>query len=567
MRPSRKLYFLFCCLWCFGNFAFCQKKGFQSPDSLKGKTYSYLYNQYVKDVGDTISSVLYLSTYFDKATIENDTINKAIALNELSYYTSTQEEKLDLINRSLLETNSVDSLFSVATYNNLGLYYQDHYDYDNALKQYLIVMRLAKNGNDKKYESIAINNIAWLKTDIGKHEEALEMHRKCFNLEMKMQPQEEYRIITSSLGLAKSLRNNKKYDSASYYYHSIIDKVEKRHSYFLSIAKIDEGVNLYYKKEYEQAKILLEEGASLINTSSLYYLKYYIVSQFYLGEIYQFSDTEIAVKHFLKVDSLLTQKDIVIPEVRGAYVSLIANYGKEDNYEEQLRIINKVIKFDSINSSRKISIGGKLKSEFDTPQLLKSKEIAIKKLENRNENLSLKVALLLILFLLVSVLFFFQFRRHKIYKKRFETIIKELNNKTTNVKKPDVLKTSQNLSVDSKIVTVVLDKLSVFESKKGFLKNTITVTSLARKLSTNTKYLSKIINTYKGKTFIHYINDLRVEYILNELKVNTTLHRYTILGIAKEASFNSAESFTTAFKKKTGITPSYYIKNLKKSKK
>ncbi|MFT5891945.1 MAG: AraC-like DNA-binding protein [Dokdonia sp.] len=192
---------------------------------------------------------------------------------------------------------------------------------------------------------------------------------------------------------------------------------------------------------------------------------------------------------------------------------------------------------------------------------------SFQKLENKNQSLSSKFVFLFILFIVIIVLFFLQFRRHKLHKKRFESILSELNNKSKETLNTDTIKTSQKLNIDPQIVSTILDKLQTFESRKGFLKNTITVTLLARKLSTNTKYLSKIINTYKGKTFTHYINDLRIDYILHELKINATLHRYTILGIAKEASFNSAESFTTALKKKTGITPSYYIKSLKSQEK
>ena len=559
-------FFLFWSLCCLCSCVYAQDGILEIPDSLKNKTYDYLYTMQGQNVEDTISSKMYLNACLYKATLTNDSKNKARALNELSYYVKSKEVKLDLIKKSLIESHSLDSIYSIAAYNNLGLYYLDYHDYDKALTEYLRVLRLSKKYKYKTYEVIATTNIAELKTNIGKHEEALELYKKCYEIEKNKNPIEDVAIVDMSLYLANSFRNNKKYDSASYYYHSVIDKIEKKYPYFLSIAKINEGANLFYKKEYQQAKILLEEGASLINTNSAFYLKYYIISQFYLGKIHQFSDNQHAIDHFLKVDSLLTKVDIVIPEVRDTYVSLLTEHTKNNSYEEQLHVINKLMKFDSIKNAIRISMGEKLNAEFDTPELLKSKEIVIQKLENKNQNLNLKFVLLLILFLIITGIIIIQFRRHRLYKLRFENLLNESNNTTKEVPKVDVEKTFQNLNIDPKTVSLILNKLQVFETKKGFLKNGITVTLLAKKLSTNTKYLSRIINIYKGKTFIHYINDLRVEYILDELKVNTTLQRYTILGIAKEASFNSAESFTAAFKKKTGITPSYYIKNLKKQK-
>lgn len=566
MRLSTKFYFLFCLICSVNPLLLGQGRSYKTPDSLEDKGYEYLYNQYVKYSEDTISAVRYLTGYLNKASNANDKINQAIALNYLSYYADNKKDKLSLINKSLAESNSVDSLFSIPAYNRLGLYYEDNYKYDEAIKQYLKVLRLSQKGGDKDYEIIAFNNIADIKKNIGKYGEALVLYKTCLDLEQKKESSNYSAIVEISLNLAETYRNEKKYDSASYYYDLVIEKVRKDHRYALSIAMINEGVNLFYKNEIARARSFLQEGVSLTNFNAREDLKYYIIGQFYLGKIARTSDKEKAENYFLKVDSLLTKTNIVVPEVRDVYVYLMERYKGNDHYQEHLNTINTLLKFDSITSARKIKTTNTLNSKFDTPELFKSKELLIQKLESKNQSLSAKVFSLLILFAIITILFFLQLRKHKIHRQRFDMIIAGLNEKAMEVKEPVTLKTpSQSLNIDPDVVAAVLDKLQGFEEKKGFLKSTITINSLARKLSTNTKYLSKIINTYKGKTFIHYINDLRIEYILQELKVNTTLHRYTILGVAKEASFNSAESFTAAFKKKTGITPSYYIKKLKRS--
>jgi len=120
--------------------------------------------------------------------------------------------------------------------------------------------------------------------------------------------------------------------------------------------------------------------------------------------------------------------------------------------------------------------------------------------------------------------------------------------------------------IDQEVITTVLKKLDDFEIKKEFLQHDVNLAMVAKKCNTNTKYLSKIIHSYKGKSFVNYINNLRVDYILKELKINPTLQKYTIKSISEEIGFNTAESFSTAFKKKTGIRPSYYIKELKTNK-
>jgi AraC-like DNA-binding protein len=49
------------------------------------------------------------------------------------------------------------------------------------------------------------------------------------------------------------------------------------------------------------------------------------------------------------------------------------------------------------------------------------------------------------------------------------------------------------------------------------------------------------------------------------LKEDKKMRKYNLQAIAIECGFNSAESFSTAFFKKTGIKPSFFIKELDKN--
>lgn len=83
-------------------------------------------------------------------------------------------------------------------------------------------------------------------------------------------------------------------------------------------------------------------------------------------------------------------------------------------------------------------------------------------------------------------------------------------------------------------------------------------------METNPKYLSQVINFYEQKSFSTYIRDLRIQYAVKELKANPILRKYSIQSIAEELGFNSPQSFSKAFYKKTGIYPSYFIRELEK---
>jgi AraC-like DNA-binding protein len=116
------------------------------------------------------------------------------------------------------------------------------------------------------------------------------------------------------------------------------------------------------------------------------------------------------------------------------------------------------------------------------------------------------------------------------------------------------------LDIDETIVAAILENLHAFENERGFLVSKITLHEFAKQLQTNTKYLSKVINTHKLKSFRNYINDLRVQYSIQKLENNASYRKYTVKAMAKEAGFATAESFTKAFQKKTGETVSNFLR-------
>lgn len=113
----------------------------------------------------------------------------------------------------------------------------------------------------------------------------------------------------------------------------------------------------------------------------------------------------------------------------------------------------------------------------------------------------------------------------------------------------------------------ILNDLYKWELRLQYLKPDITLTSLASRIKTNTKYLSFIINDQKGKDFNNYINELRVNYIINKLQEDPVFRDYKIAYLAQEAGFSTHSKFATTFKAITGISPSAFISNLKMDEK
>jgi AraC-like DNA-binding protein len=125
--------------------------------------------------------------------------------------------------------------------------------------------------------------------------------------------------------------------------------------------------------------------------------------------------------------------------------------------------------------------------------------------------------------------------------------------------------TNNNLYIPKDIIDSVLIGLALFEKKQHYNSKKITLSLLAKRLNTNTNYLSKIINQYKSTSFSNYLNNLRIHNIVNQLKINPAIRKFTIKAIAQEAGFSNSDSFSKVFIKVKGVKPSQYIRGLEKS--
>lgn len=105
---------------------------------------------------------------------------------------------------------------------------------------------------------------------------------------------------------------------------------------------------------------------------------------------------------------------------------------------------------------------------------------------------------------------------------------------------------------------IKLDLLSMMVKEKPYLDQNLNIFTLAKKLNTNSKYLSQVINQEFNKSFVHFINEYRVEEAKQILLAN---NNYTIEAQSQMVGFKSKSSFNIAFKRHTGLTPSLYIQN------
>lgn len=123
-------------------------------------------------------------------------------------------------------------------------------------------------------------------------------------------------------------------------------------------------------------------------------------------------------------------------------------------------------------------------------------------------------------------------------------------------------KENVNLSIDEAKENKIVEKLLALESKLEYLNADFTLPYVAKKIKTNTTYLSYVVNKRFGKSFGEYSNELKINYVINQMITNHMYRKYSTQAIAESVGFKNAVSFAKSFRKRTGVSPAQFAANI-----
>ncbi|MGS2760938.1 helix-turn-helix domain-containing protein [Sinomicrobium sp. M5D2P9] len=436
-----------------------------------------------------------------------------------------------------------------------------------ALDELLKINQLAIENNDFHQQLNVKYTIGILKNDIGEFDDALKTFKEYVSYTEALYKKDKKNSRIYSIGLmalGDSYNRNKKYDSAITVLKkgrllALNNKNTINSAYFTQLG----GVSTYYQKNYKAAIDSVQRGTDTIlklgdvNNGTVGYL--------FLGKIYKDNDQQAeAARYFTKVDSMVQNHNVNFPEIREAYEFLIDFYKENGNSRKQLEHVDRLMRIDTTLQNNYKYLTKNIVQKYDTSELISEKNQLIQILHDEKKTFRIGLILLLGLVVITSGLTYNYYRKQRVYRKKYQMLF---NEKSSGRKlKPKKIKTQkiEGLNISETTVHHISQKLEQFVEEKQFLKNDISVTNLAKAMNTNPKYLTSIIKFYEQKNFSTYINDLRVNYIIEELKNNPSLRKYSVKAIAYEVGFNNTQSFSKAFHKETGIYPSYYIQELEK---
>lgn len=546
-----------------------------SKNDLTELSYKKLGKLYFDNENNPKKQIIYTNAYMARAIKENKNIEKARANYQMAllYYKSDKNKAISYLDSVIkYSKDSKDKFFPAAAYCEKGDFLKKQFKFKEAMDSYKLAEIIALQTN-LDYYYVVREYIGITKSeDLGEYNEALEIYKECYNYyKTKDYRTEKYAndfqdIIFGIADCYKSLQNT---DSTTFY-----NKLGFRESKITNntslkyIFILNEGANQVLKKNYHAAIDSINKALPQIIKNND--LGNTLAAYFYLGKAYNgIGRTETAVKNYLKVDSIYSTTKEITTEFIDGYPYLITYYKNIGDKENQLKYISKYMSIDSVLQKNYRNFNNLIRNEYDFPRLIHEKESLIESLKKNNLRSFWGIGVLVLVVLSVSIFGFYQFQLKKRYRARFEQIISDSSDKKFEETIPDkiddsktVILKNDNIGIADELIQEIIKKLDYFEKEKNFQKSDITIQSLSSVFQTNSKYLSKIVNTYRSKTFIQYVNDLRIECAIENLKNDSKLRKYTIQAVALEFGFNSAESFSAAFYKKTGIKPTYFIKQL-----
>lgn len=569
----------------------------QAQNSFDEKEYAFLQNEIRRLASSYPDSALIVADKLEKSiNVEQKIFAKgSIAyLLQLKGDVSKTDQKLDeAIKLSEKMANSKEKYKSLAyLYNYMGLINRLRGKLSTALLKLNEGVGFSKKGGDIKQAIKMEMNIAAINFSIENYQSAIKSLKKSELLIQKnnfLFTDDEFLITKSNLFSDMGVNYeaiykkdtsemNKKYlDSSLFFYkkavpyskHIITNKINLQNNIavlYIQLKKLDKAISIYQN--------IVAESTENNLRAELCIASYNLGYAYFLDKKY-----EKSLIYFSKVDSLYNLDE-----------SRLDNYTNSKYYQAKIyelkKDYDKAIYFSSIYLENLEKREFKLIEEKEKISSIQNNEVLKNEMKLVREKYGNQVLIkrigLYSLFVLIALLIYFvvkNYRHRKIAEAKFNEIIKQykkIDNESENedngvistanieskIENLQMMGSSLNLDEEKEIQ--LLQKLKELEEKEVFLNQDFTLQFVAKKIKTNTTYLSYVVNKNFEKTFSEYVNELKINYVINNMISNSLYRKYSTQAIAESVGYKNATSFARSFNKKTGLSPVQFAQKLEK---
>ena len=570
-KPSLHVVFNLLIFLCFTCYAYAQDSNFHIPDSLKNKS--------PKELAQSIKSAnLGEAIFYENVVLKRlEKNNTAIVYQELGRRFSKEEnykkahQYLDIALEKSKASNDTKSA-CVVTIIKAKAYVLDG-ENQQAINFYDKAIIIAQEYEYKRLEIIATSTYMILLSQIeGQLDRALDLSSDLLDV-LDRSPEKNTKTHVQILTSVNDVfLESEQYDKVISYVDKGIQIADSLgYKKGLTDLYIKKGIALYYKQASKESQHFLIKAKNLIEKNALendFHQKvrvhYFLAKHHYDENLY-----DEAIHYLTEIINNIKDEDTnKLPVIQSYRLLANCHRKKGDNdkawhYNEEYIELKETYQKNENKTSNRI-----FERESNTLEIEVQKERQRANLEQKYKRYT-QIGLLIVFVLLIVVVFNF-FQKQKKNKTLFNNLIDQIDELESQHKHKEFQEKKKivtGISIDDDKVNAVLKGLAKLEKQEYFLRSDCNLRAIAKKTKTNATYLSKIINTHKDKNFNEYMNDLRIDYALRRLKHDKRFRSFSVKSIAEEIGYKSDKSFTKHFKSKTGINPSYYIKNLEKLEK
>ena len=564
----------------------------QEKNTLTEQEYVVLQDKIRLTANANVDSAIVLANKMAKS---NNNKHLAFANGALSYLiqlkgnSSKSKEKYQLALKSLEKMPDGKDKIQLKSYlyNYAGLSEWKRENYSAAIENYQEGMKLSVDIGDiiqiVKFKSniasinVAVGNYRLAIKDLRKLDDFVDKNESVYNRGQYLNNKSNINLSLAGSYESFYTKDNQKrilLDSAEYYYKKAVSYSQNFPDNKI-VAKLSLG-NIYnLLKEYKNAEKTYYDIIFLANQNNMPDIL--CTTNYNLGDLYfAIKKYDKALVFFKKSDSIanITKTNQVDYLKSNYYQAKIHNILNEpelaykhskiylDNYEKSEAKLNDQI----LEVNYKLGVGD-LTNEMVTIQEKYKYDVLLNK--------ALKV-FYVVLFVAIVFLLIKNIRdKNKAHKKmnalieefkanlekknlpETEEIVLDLEPEEIHLKKENV-----NLSIDEAKENKIVEKLLALESKLEYLNADFTLPYVAKKIKTNTTYLSYVVNKRFGKSFGEYSNELKINYVINEMITNHMYRKYSTQAIAESVGFKNAVSFAKSFRKRTGVSPAQFANNI-----
>lgn len=551
------LFAVFLCAFKIGT---AQNRVHKIPDSLKNKSYTYLDDKIYSFKNDSTKAAAYLFAYLNKSKNEKNWKELVYAYQNILHQSPENLRLIYADSMVYAAKKTTDNALVGSAYLSKGIAFYGKKQYDRAFDNYIIANNFIAKSGDKYLTYKLKHQIAQIKYYLGFYDEAISLFSECLDYFKDENPR-AYLNTLHSLGVCYNRIGNYNLSSKTNMTGLSESKrlnITDMEAYFMH----SEGINDFFMENYGYAITKLESSLEAIRENKDF--ANVSVGNFYIGKSYWLMDKkDKALPYFLKVNKTFDEKNYLRPDLREVYELLINYYKDKKDLKTQLYYIDQLLRADDVLNETYKYLIAKIHKEYDTKELLLEKETIKEQLERAKFLDIIFITIIFLLFILSVFLTYRHYNNKRLYKKKFDELMAKSNDTNQNRAK---LKNDkpQILDIPEDTIVLVLKKLEKFEMDKKFLGKDLRLATVAISLNTNSKYLYRILSHYKGKRFVEFINDLKIDFIVTLLKQDRMTRNYTNAALAEEAGFTSTQQFVNAFKTRTGMPVNFFIEQISK---